>query len=414
MTRALEILRQVFGYAAYRGFQQDVVEHVAAGGDALVLMPTGGGKSLCYQVPALMRHGTALVVSPLIALMQDQVAALRRRGVAAACLNASLDAPARALVLDAWARGELKLLYVAPERVLTPDFLALLDQRYRESGLNLFAIDEAHCIAEWGYDFRPEYRQLSILGQRYPGIPRLALTATADLATRQDILASLALHHPRLFVGSFDRPNLRYAVVNKTRPWAQLSEFLERRALATAGIVYCPSRKLVEALSRRLCADGRLCLPYHAGLAQEVRADHQIRFLQGEATLMVATMAFGMGVDKPDIRFVVHWAAPTTLESYYQETGRAGRDGFDAEVWMLYDRHDLLRSSCQHPRRVAGIRAMQRYAETEGCRRKVLLAHFGEEGGANCGRCDRCCGLEHDQKRRYNPCPSWSERWGRR
>lgn len=396
MDEALTVLQTVFGYSGFRGFQAGVIEQVSGGRDALVLMPTGGGKSLCFQIPALLRRGVAVVISPLIALMQDQVEALRRRGVAAAFLNSGLTSAERQQTVRELRAGELKLLYVAPERLVNPEFLSLLDQQYQHGNLALFAIDEAHCIVEWGHDFRPEYRQLGVLGRRFPGVPRLALTATADPHTREEILESLAMPGAQRFVGSFDRPNLRYTVVDKVRPLAQLMCFLHRHSPSTAGIIYCPSRRLVDLLAQRLSDEGWPCLPYHAGLAAETRLSHQRRFLASERPIMVATLAFGMGVDKPDIRYVVHWAAPRTLESYYQETGRAGRDGKTSEVLLLYDGRDLLghgavttagkNALLAEERRLA----MERYAQTAGCRRRVLLSYFGESGPEYCGACDRC------------------------
>jgi ATP-dependent DNA helicase RecQ len=326
MQAALDTLRHVFGYDAFRGTQHEIVSHVAAGGDALVLMPTGGGKSLCYQVPALLREGTAIVVSPLIALMQDQVEALRQLGVRAAFLNSSLDVGTALSVERAFAAGELDLLYVAPERLLTPRFLSLLD----DARIALFAIDEAHCVSQWGHDFRPEYRQLTLLHERWPDVPRIALTATADAPTRREIVERLGLEEARQFVSSFDRPNITYTVVSKHDARRQLTDFLSARR-GRSGIVYCLSRRKVEQTAEALAAQGIVALPYHAGLDAKVRAANQRRFLREDGVVMVATIAFGMGIDKPDVRFVVHLDLPKSLEGYYQETGRAGRDGDPAK-----------------------------------------------------------------------------------
>ena len=328
---ALEQLRHVFGYDSFRGEQADIVGHLVAGGDALVLMPTGGGKSLCYQLPALLRAGTAIVVSPLIALMQDQVEALRQLGVRAAFLNSSLDAGAAAQVERELLDSQLDLLYVAPERLLTPRFLSLLER----TPVALFAIDEAHCVSQWGHDFRPEYRQLTLLHERWPDVPRIALTATADAPTRREIVERLALEDARQFVSSFDRPNIRYTVVAKDDSRRQLLEFLDDHR-GDSGIVYCLSRRKVDATAELLAGRGVRALPYHAGLDAATRAEHQRRFLREDGIVMVATIAFGMGIDKPDVRFVAHLDLPKSLEGYYQETGRAGRDGDPAEAWLAY------------------------------------------------------------------------------
>lgn len=422
MSEALNLLNEVFGYSSFRGFQETVVDEVKAGRDVLVLMPTGGGKSLCFQIPALLRSGVAIVISPLIALMQDQVAALRRRGVAAAYLNSSLSMSTRQAVMRDVQQDRLKLLYVSPERLLLPSFLAVLGGLYQRRQLALFAVDEAHCVAEWGHDFRPEYRQLLVLGQRFSGVPRVALTASADPATRQDILTSLGMLGARSFVGSFDRPNLYYRVVKKTRPWPQLMDFLRQFPITTAGIVYCPSRRLVELLATRLAEEGWAALAYHAGLTSEVRALHQARFLAGRSNLMVATLAFGMGVDKADIRYVVHWSLPNTLESYYQETGRAGRDGQPADVMLLYDPADLaahrghLKQGHEpwQVQRQTRLEAMGRYAEADRCRRQILLDYFGEHYSGSCGGCDYCApdcvGGSPAFRPRHSPCPVWSQR----
>ena len=329
---ALDILSRVFGYPHFRGAQQQIVEHVTGGGDALVLMPTGGGKSLCYQMPALLRDGTAIVVSPLIALMQDQVDALRQLGVRAAFLNSSLPIDEQARVERALLADELDLLYVAPERLLTERFLNLLDRIV----VALFAIDEAHCVSQWGHDFRPEYVQLNRLHERWPAIPRVALTATADAPTRNEIIQRLNLAQAEQFVSSFDRPNIRYRIVEKAQPRQQLLDFLRTEHPRDAGIVYCLSRKKVEDTAAFLKRQGFYALPYHAGLSPEQRRANQAEFLRGEGVVIVATIAFGMGIDKPDVRFVAHLDLPKSVEAYYQETGRAGRDGLPADAWLTY------------------------------------------------------------------------------
>ena len=392
---AQQLLRDVFGYDAFRGPQQEVVEHVAAGHDALVLMPTGGGKSLCYQVPALLRDGTGIVVSPLIALMQDQVEALRQFGVRAAFLNSTLDADTARQVEDALLAGELDLLYVAPERLLTPRFLSLLER----SRIALFAIDEAHCVSQWGHDFRPEYRQLTVLHERWPQVPRIALTATADPPTQREIAERLQLEQARRFVSSFDRPNIRYTVVQKENGRRQLLDFLATRR-GEAGIVYCLSRRKVEETAEFLRQQGHAALPYHAGLDAELRAAHQRRFLREDGIVMVATIAFGMGIDKPDVRFVAHMDLPKSLEGYYQETGRAGRDGEAAEAWLCYGLGDmtLLKQmiergeASEERKRLERIKLDQllAYCESTECRRRVLLAGFGEIYPHDCGNCDNC------------------------
>ena len=324
---ALHTLQHVFGYPAFRGEQQTIVEHLTNGGDALVLMPTGGGKSLCFQIPALLREGTAIVVSPLIALMQDQVSALVEAGVKAAFLNSSQGVDTARAVERALYAGELDLLYVAPERLMTPRFLDQLDHLRDTNRLSLFAIDEAHCVSQWGHDFRPEYLQLSILPERYPNIPRIALTATADRQTREEIAQRLNLQHARRFVSSFDRPNIRYTIVDKDDPRRQLLAFIREECPDQAGIVYCSSRKKVDETAAWLIEKGIAALPYHAGMSTEERATNQDRFLREDGIVMVATIAFGMGIDKPDVRFVAHLDLPRSIEGYYQETGRAGRDG---------------------------------------------------------------------------------------
>jgi ATP-dependent DNA helicase RecQ len=393
--RALELLRHVFGYDSFRGEQAAVVGHVAAGGDALVLMPTGGGKSLCYQLPALLREGTAIVVSPLIALMQDQVEALRQLGVRAAFLNSSLAAQEAASVERQLLDGELDLLYVAPERLLTPRFLSLLDR----SRVALFAIDEAHCVSQWGHDFRPEYRQLALLHERWPRVPRIALTATADAPTRGEIVERLSLQDARQFVSSFDRPNIRYHVVAKHDGKRQLLDFLVDHA-GDSGIVYCLSRRKVEATAQFLAERGIAALPYHAGLDAATRAAHQRRFLREDGVVMVATIAFGMGIDKPDVRFVAHLDLPKSMEGYYQETGRAGRDGAPAAAWLCYGLGDavLLRRMIEDGESTEQRKQLERrkldallgYCESTGCRRQTLLAWFGEAHPGACGNCDNC------------------------
>jgi ATP-dependent DNA helicase RecQ len=394
----IELLRRVFGYDTFRGSQAAIIDHIVAGNDALVLMPTGGGKSVCYQIPALVRPGVGIVVSPLIALMQDQVDALRQNGVAAAFLNSSLDWRTAQDIEQAARRGELKLLYVAPERLVTERFLQLLDEIESGPGLALFAIDEAHCVSQWGHDFRPEYLQLSQLHERHPAIPRIALTATADAATRDEMAQRLKLTQARVFLASFDRPNIRYTVVEKDNPRRQLLRFLEGHR-NEAGIVYCLSRKKVEETADWLKSEGFAALPYHAGLDAQVRAEHQRRFQRDDAVVMVATIAFGMGIDKPDVRFVVHLDLPKSIEAYYQETGRAGRDGEPAEAWMSYGLQDiaLQRSridESESPPEIKRLEAQKlnallAYCEAPRCRRTVLLDYFGETSQP-CGNCDVC------------------------
>ncbi len=393
--RPIEVLRHTFGYAAFRDAQGDVVDHVVAGGDALVLMPTGGGKSLCYQVPSLVRQGTGIVVSPLIALMQDQVAALTQLGVRAAFLNSTQGADAARATERALLADELDLLYVAPERLTTSRCLDLLDR----AQLALFAIDEAHCVSQWGHDFRPEYLQLSLLHERYPQIPRIALTATADPQTRAEIIARLGLADARVFTSSFDRPNIRYTIVDKEDARAQLLRFIEDGHRGEAGIVYCLSRRKVDETAAWLVSRGVCSLPYHAGMDTPARTEHQARFQREEGLVMVATIAFGMGIDKPDVRFVAHLDLPKSVEGYYQETGRAGRDGAPADAWMAYGLADVVQqrrlidmsdASDEYKRvSAAKLDALLGLCETAGCRRVRLLDYFGE-ASIPCGNCDTC------------------------
>jgi ATP-dependent DNA helicase RecQ len=392
---AERILRDVFGYGAFRGSQRDIVELVAGGGDALVLMPTGGGKSLCYQIPALMRPGVGVVISPLIALMHDQVAALREAGVRAAALNSSLDWGQVQAIERQLRAGELDLLYVAPERLLTERCLALLD----EIPLALFAIDEAHCVSQWGHDFRPEYIQLSVLAQRYGRVPRIALTATADAATRAEIIERLQLGAARVFIASFDRPNIRYRIAEKDNPRQQLLQFIRTEHAGESGIVYCLARSTVEEVAQFLAGHGVAALPYHAGLDHRTRELHQGRFIREDAVVIVATIAFGMGIDKPDVRFVAHLDLPKSIEGYYQESGRAGRDGLPADAWMVYGLGDVvqqrrlieLSEADVEYKRVANAKldGILGLCESTGCRRVRLLDYFGESSQP-CGNCDNC------------------------
>ena len=397
------VLQDVFGYEQFRGPQQAIVEHVIGGSDALVLMPTGGGKSLCYQVPAIVRqqqgHGVTIVVSPLIALMHDQVGALHEAGVDASFLNSTLSFDEAQDVELRLQTGDITLLYAAPERLNTPRFLGLLDSLYQGGHLSLFAIDEAHCVSQWGHDFRPEYRALTVLHERYAGVPRIALTATADDLTRADIIERLQLEDARLFISSFDRPNIRYTIVEKKDATTQLLRFIEREHAGEAGVVYCQSRKRVEELAATLSDAGITALPYHAGLDTKVRQKNQDRFLREEGIVMVATIAFGMGIDKPDVRFVAHVDMPKNIEGYYQETGRAGRDGLNADAWMAYGLNDVVNQRRMIDESPAGeefkqalrgkLDALLALAEATDCRRVRLLAYFGEKS-TPCGNCDNC------------------------
>ena len=396
MPAALDILQQTFGYPSFRGPQETIIQTVIDGDDALVLMPTGGGKSLCYQIPALARAGCGIVISPLIALMQDQVNAMRELGVRASFLNSTLDANTAAEVERALIEGELDLLYIAPERLTQSRTLELL----KRCEIALFAIDEAHCVSQWGHDFRADYLELSLLHEQFPAIPRIALTATADEQTRLEIAARLQLEDAARFVVGFDRPNIRYRIGLKHNARQQLLAFLKAEHPQDAGIVYCLSRKKTEETASWLATQGFTALPYHAGLPAEERAAHQARFLREEAIVMVATIAFGMGIDKPDVRFVAHLDLPKTIEAYYQETGRAGRDGAPANAWMIYGLQDVIKlrqmmqssqGSEQHKRiEQHRLNAMLGLCEITSCRRQALLAYFGETYTEPCGNCDGC------------------------
>ncbi len=406
-THPLTILQQVFGYPAFRGAQQAIIDHVNEGGDALVLMPTGGGKSLCYQVPAIARHragqGVAVVVSPLIALMHDQVGALEEAGVHASFLNSTLTLDETQKIEREMMSGRLVMLYAAPERITTPRFLAQLDSLNERGLLSLFAIDEAHCVSQWGHDFREDYLSLNVLHERFPNVPRIALTATADDLTRADIIERLALADARVFISSFDRPNIRYSIVEKDNARAQLLRFIADEHEGDAGVVYCQSRKKVEETAEWLKTQGVPALPYHAGMDADIRRRHQDKFLRDEGLVMVATVAFGMGIDKPDVRFVAHLDLPKNIEGYYQETGRAGRDGLPADAWMAYGLADVVNQRRMIDESPAGeefkrgqvgkLEALLALAESHDCRRVRLLSYFGEESRPCAdyqNACDNC------------------------
>ena len=393
--KALEILNSLYGYDSFRGHQAEIIEHVSAGNNALVLMPTGGGKSLCYQIPSLIREGVGVIISPLIALMQDQVDAMQQLGVKAAFLNSSLPHSEQKIIEQQLLAGQLDLLYIAPERLIKNYTLDLLER----CKLALFAIDEAHCVSQWGHDFRSDYLSLSLLHERFPNIPRIALTATADIRTRKEIIERLSLTRANSYISGFDRPNIRYAIANKTTAKKQLLDFLKQRK-SEAGIVYCLSRKKVEDTAAWLTQQGFTALPYHAGLPARLRQTHQQRFLREDGVVIVATIAFGMGIDKPDVRFVAHLDLPKSIEAYYQETGRAGRDGQPADAWMVYGLQDVVRlqqmaqgsdGSEQFKRSERHkLDAMLRLCEVTSCRRKVLLNYFADEAPNQCGNCDNC------------------------
>ncbi|WP_188190536.1 DNA helicase RecQ [Nonomuraea sp. SYSU D8015] len=393
-TTPTEVLHRVFGYDSFRAGQQEIIDHVVAGGDALVLMPTGGGKSLCYQIPALVRPGVGVVVSPLIALMQDQVDALRALGVRAGFLNSTQGFDERQLVEAEFLAGELDLLYLAPERLRVEATMRLL----AKGDISVFAIDEAHCVAQWGHDFRPDYLALSELRERWPEVPRIALTATATPATHEEISSRLGLDQARHFVAGFDRPNIHYRITPKSEPKKQLLEFLRTEHPDESGIVYCLSRSSVEKIAEFLVDNGIAAVPYHAGLDARTRAAHQARFLREDGLIVVATIAFGMGIDKPDVRFVAHLDLPKSVEGYYQETGRAGRDGLPATAWMAYGLQDVVQhrrmamegDDAHRRRQVLHLDAMLALCETVGCRRVMLLDYFGQKGSEPCGNCDTC------------------------
>ena len=396
MNEPLQILQSVFGFSAFRGKQEEIVRHVISGHDALVLMPTGGGKSLCYQIPSLVRPGVGVVISPLIALMQNQVQALREFGIRAVTLNSTLEWAAVRQIEGALRRGEIDLLYVSPERLLTDSCLELLSQLE----IALFAVDEAHCVSQWGHDFRPEYLQLSVLAERFPDVPRIALTATADELTRIEIQNRLSLTSAKLFTAGFDRPNIRYEIVVKKSAREQLLRFIESEHSDDSGIVYCLSRKKVDETAAWLSSKGIVAIPYHAGLSAEVRAQNQDRFIKEEGVVVVATIAFGMGIDKPNVRFVAHLDLPKSIESYYQETGRAGRDGLPADAWMSYSLADVIAlremmaqsDASEERKRVEGrrLQALLGLCESASCRRTTLLKYFGESYQGPCNNCDNC------------------------
>jgi len=393
--KAVEILNSLYGYDSFRGHQADIIDHVSAGNNALVLMPTGGGKSICYQIPSMLRDGVGIIISPLIALMQDQVGAMQQLGVKAAFLNSTLSHIEQNQIEQQLLSGDLDLLYIAPERLIQSYTLDLLSR----CKLALFAIDEAHCVSQWGHDFRADYLSLSLLSERFPNIPRIALTATADIRTRKEIIERLSLTGAKAYISGFDRPNIRYAIANKTTPKKQLLAFLQQRK-QEAGIVYCLSRKKVEDTAQWLSEQGFNALPYHAGLPAQLRQTHQNRFLREDGVIIVATIAFGMGIDKPDVRFVAHLDLPKSIEAYYQETGRAGRDGQPADAWMIYGLQDVVRlqqmaqgsdGSEQFKRAERHkLDAMLGLCEVTSCRRKVLLSYFADEAPNQCGNCDNC------------------------
>lgn len=392
----IEVLKSVFGYDSFRHQQQAIIDTLVEGGDVLTLMPTGGGKSLCYQIPAIVRPGVGVVVSPLIALMKDQVDALHQVGVSAAYLNSTLTSYEQCEVEEAIRNEDIQLLYVAPERLMMESTLSLLSQ----CRISLFAIDEAHCVSQWGHDFRPEYQQLSVLHQRFPEVPRIALTATADQRTKQEIITQLGLDAAQVFVHSFDRPNIRYHVNEPTNSKNDLWSFISTHHADDAGVVYCLSRKKVEETAQWLTGKGRIALAYHAGMPVEIRNEHQQRFLREQGIIIVATVAFGMGIDKPDVRFVAHLSLPKSMESYYQETGRAGRDGEAANAWMAYGMQDMVlqRQMVENSEgndaykqvQIQKLNALLGYCELVGCRRQTILAYFDEELSEPCGNCDNC------------------------